>query len=103
MERVGLVLNGVDEMAIEITGFVKVELEDKTYKIGAEDFSCEESDDRHIGDGDFQYECLYVYHHSEGFSVMFQLTMTGSDINIYEPNATNGAIIIVNQLNARKK
>lgn len=85
-------------MAIKLTGFLKVKLGEEILKISADDFSLEEGGDRNIGDGDQQYECLYVYRHGTEFSVEVELTRLDGQVNIYPLTITGEAKIVDDHL-----
>lgn len=85
-------------MSISLTGFIEVKFQKQEIHIPAEKFSLEESGDNHIGDGDYQYECLYVYDHKNEFRVMVQLSKLDGVISTHQPILEGDAKIIDNQL-----
>lgn len=76
-----------------ITAKIKVDGQEEEIEIAASDFSLEERDMRHIGDGDNQYEALYIYHGDDA-EISFQATNLKGDVSMY-PYSTSGDIEII--------
>ncbi|MCR6652396.1 MAG: hypothetical protein NVV73_13325 [Cellvibrionaceae bacterium] len=76
-----------------ITAKVKVDGEYGEIVIPASDFSLAEADIRHLGDGDYQYEALYIYH-GDDVEISFQATNFQGNASMY-PYSTDGDIEIL--------
>ncbi|OOF01030.1 hypothetical protein BZG79_15465, partial [Salinivibrio sp. MA427] len=76
-----------------ITAKIKVDGQEEEVEIAASDFSLEEGDMRHIGDGDYQYEALYIYHGDDA-EISFQATNFKGNVSMY-PYSTSGNIEIL--------
>ncbi|MGF1727510.1 hypothetical protein [Photobacterium nomapromontoriensis] len=84
-------------MALRLVGTItaNVEINGKCNEIVilASDFSLEEGDMRHLGDGDYQYEALYIYHGDES-EISFQATNFQGNVSMY-PYIISGNIEIL--------
>jgi hypothetical protein len=88
-------------MAFKLTGTVTVECEREYIVIKAEDFSLEEAETRHIGDGDYQYETLYIYFDDDDrFKVLQQVTEFEGHLNMDPPKLHGEGRILVDELDA---
>ena len=76
-----------------ITAKIEVEGQEEEIIIAASDFSLEEEGMRHIGDGDNQYEALYIYH-GDGVEISFQAKNFKGNVSMY-PYRLSGDIEIL--------
>jgi hypothetical protein len=87
-------------MPLKLSGSITVETEtsDKEKEqvvISAQEFGLEEDGRRHIGDGDYQYEALYMYSDDEErFSISFQATLFENNITVYPFDISGEASIV---------
>lgn len=85
-------------MGLKLTGSVTVSIEidgiEEVIEISASEFSVVEDDMRHIGDGDYQQEVLYIYY-GDAVQISFQATNFDGDVSVY-PYETEGDIEIIN-------
>jgi hypothetical protein len=88
-------------MAFKLTGTVVVECDRERIVIAAEEFGLEEADDRHIGDGDYQYETLYIYFDDDNrFKVLLQVTEFEASLSVYPPTLEGRGGIVEDNLDA---
>lgn len=88
-------------MGLKIVGFITVEIDKEEIEISGEDFSLEEANIRHIGDGDSQYEALFVYRNDENqFTVSIQATDLDGEITLYSPTIDGKGRITSDKLEA---
>ena len=72
-------------MAIALTGNLIIQVEDEELDISAEEFSLEEEDMRPLGEGDEQYEALFIYFDPEDrFKIQMQATEFEGNIKLFE-------------------
>lgn len=81
------------KLAGTITAKIKVDAQEEEVKIAASDFSLEEENMRHTGDGDYQNEALYIYH-GDDVEISVQVTNSNGNVSMH-PYSTNGDIEIL--------
>ena len=90
-------------MAFKLTGTITVECGGERILIKAEDFGLEESGNRHIGDGDYQYEALYIYFDEDDrFKVFQQVAEFEGRLNMDSPKLEGEGRIVHDDLDAEK-
>jgi hypothetical protein len=90
-------------MAFKLTGTITVECDGEHILIKAEDFGLEEADRRHIGDGDFQEEALYIYFDEDDrFKVLQQVAEFEGRLNMDSPRLQGEGRIVYDELDAEK-
>jgi len=88
-------------LAIALTGYLIIRVEDEEIDIPAKAFILSEEDDRNIGDGDTRYEALYIYFDKEDrFKIQMQATQFEGKIQLWEleihrPSGFEGLIEIL--------
>jgi hypothetical protein len=88
-------------MAFTLTGTIMIECCNERLVIPAKDFSLEEADSRHLGDGDYQYETLYIYFdHDDRFKVLLQVTEFQGQLSAYSATLQGQGRIIADELGA---
>lgn len=88
-------------MIFTLTGSVTVECCDEQIVIPAKDFGLEEADHRHLGDGDYQYESLYIhFDRDDRFKVLLQVTELQGQLSVYSATLQGQGLIIADELNA---
>jgi len=84
-------------MALKVEGSLTIEamVNDETEElvILASEFGLEEGSMRHLGDGDYQYEALYI-HFGDGFEISFQVTNMEGNVSIYPYSISDDIEII---------
>lgn len=91
-------------MTINLTGSILIEVksndEINQIEINSSEFSLEEDDMRKIGDGDCQYEALYIYF-GDDFRISFQATRSfNGNVTIYPLKIEGDVAIIEDNLSA---
>ncbi|EGQ9805187.1 hypothetical protein K5N60_000248 [Vibrio parahaemolyticus] len=88
-------------MALRLCGsiraIVRADGEEEEIIISASDFSLEGDNERHIGDGDYQYEALYVYH-GGAVEIYFQATNFQGNISMYPYNISGNIEVVEDNL-----
>lgn len=81
----------------EVTGSLTVKAvfdgDGSEQEIDGSEFSLEEGGWRNLGDGDHQYEALFIYF-GENFNISFRATYFDGQTTIYPPRAEGEARII---------
>jgi hypothetical protein len=88
-------------MSIKVTGSLTVEVnvdgKDQELVIEASEFGLEEGDMRHIGDGDYQYEALFI-HFGDEFEISFQATNLNGNVTLFDYNIIDNVRIVSDDL-----
>jgi hypothetical protein len=88
-------------MSFTLTGAVTITCEDEHIIADAADFGLEEAGHRHIGDGDHQYEALYIYFDEESrFKVLVQATEFEGQLTLHAPRLDGEGRIVTDELDA---
>lgn len=80
-------------MTVKLTGSIAVTVDDETIEISAEEFSLEEGEFRNLGEGEKQYEALFIHTSKDkDFVLHIQATnlngvATAYETTVYEGNA----------------
>ena len=83
-------------MALKIEGSILVDCAGDEISIDGSQFGLEEDGDRHIGDGDYQYEALHIYFDPEQrFKILVQSTLFEGNVTIYPAKVEEGSAIII--------
>jgi hypothetical protein len=84
-------------MKLKLFGTISAEIKSDNLAeeivISASEFDLEEGDFRHVGDGEYQYEALYIYHGND-VEISFQVINFKGDVSISSLN-TSGKIDIL--------
>ena len=83
----------------KVTGSASIEVDSdgstEEQQINGSEFSLEEDGWRNLGDGDRQYEALFVYH-GEEFQISFQATYLQGKVTCYEL-AAEGSVKVIDE------
>lgn len=86
-------------MSLRLEGTIEVNCEGREDIIDGEQFSLEEGDWRHIGEGDHQYEALFVYSDpEEAYRLQVQATLFEGQLTIYPATLTGTGRIVKDEL-----
>lgn len=88
-------------MTFTLTGAVTITCEDEQIIADAADFGLEEDGHRHLGEGDRQYEALFIYFdHDSRFKVLVQATEFQGQLTLYAPRLEGEGRIVRDELDA---
>jgi len=89
-------------MGLKIVGSISVKIDDDVVKIPGKEFGIEESDNRHLGDGDHQYEALFMYFDPDNrFKLMIQaVEYEGQVSQVSRPSLEGDGRILEDELDA---
>lgn len=89
-------------MGLKIVGSISVKIDDDVVKISGKEFGIEESDNRHLGDGDHQYEALFKYFDPDDrFELMIEAAEhEGLVTQLSRPTIEGNGLIVANELDA---
>ena len=86
-------------MSLRIEGSIEVNCEGREDNIDGSQFSLEEADWRHIGEGDHQYETLFVYSDpDQSYKLQVQATWFEGQLKIYPATITGTGRIVKDEL-----
>ncbi|HIH2745053.1 TPA: hypothetical protein ACYLN4_000722 [Burkholderia lata] len=86
-------------MSLRLEGSIDVNCEGREDTIDGSQFSLEEADWRHIGEGDYQYEALFVYSDpDDAYKLQVQATLFEGRLTIYPATLTNMGRIAKDEL-----
>lgn len=93
-------------MGLKIVGSITIGIDEEEIVISGEDFSLEEDGDRKLGDGDSQYEALFICFDNESrfnesrFKVLIQVTEFEGKVSVFDPTIRGKGQIITDDLSA---
>ena len=89
-------------MGLKIVGSITIRVKDEDIEILGHGFGIEEEDRRSLGDGDYQYEALFIYFDPDGrFKVKIQATeFEGKVGQVTEPSIEGIGVIVQDNLDA---
>jgi len=81
---------------LNLQGYARVKCKGEEISIDGSQFSLEEAENRHIGDGDYQYETLHIYFDpEERFKILIESTLFDGKVTTYAAQVREGAAVIV--------
>lgn len=84
---------------MNLLGTVTVEFGGRKHTVHGKDFSLEEDQNRHLGEGDFQYEALFIYFDpDQRFKILVQATKLDGNVTLYDPSVEGNAKIVDDSL-----
>ncbi|MGF6440205.1 hypothetical protein [Paraburkholderia youngii] len=81
---------------LNLQGSARVKCDGEEITIDGSEFSLEEADNRHIGEGDYQYETLHIYFDpEERFKILIQSTLFEGKVTTYAAQVHEGSAVIL--------
>lgn len=86
-------------MSLRLEGTIEVNCEGREDTIDGQQFSLEEGDWRHIGEGDYQYEALFIYSDpEEAYRLHVQATLFDGQLTICPATLSGTGRIVKDEL-----